>query len=92
MKFTKSYTNGVTFEQVLDVEVTKTSTSAILTDWDEYSTMTYVHLTKRDALNILNMPDEQAILYVIRLIQKNKVKSNRIAHKTGRYWEDDLPR
>ena len=30
MKFTKSYSNGVSFQQVLDVEVTKTSTSCIL--------------------------------------------------------------
>lgn len=91
MKFSKYYSNPIC-EQILNVEVTKTSTSCILTDWGKYSTMTYVHLTKRDALNILNMPDEQAILYVIHLIQKNKVKSNRIAHKSGRYWEDDLPR
>lgn len=92
MKFTKSYDNGVSFQQVLDVEVTKTSTSCILTDFDEYSTMHYIHLTKRDALNIKELPDEQAILYVIHLMQKNKVKYMKIAHKTGRFWEDDLPR
>lgn len=92
MKFTKSYSNGVSFQQVLDVEVTKTSTSCILTDFDEYSTMHYIHLTKRDVLNIKDMPDKQAILYIIHLMQKHKVKYTKIAHKSGRYWEDDLPR
>lgn len=92
MKFTKSYSNGVTFEQVLEVEVSKTSASCILIDWDEYSTKHYIKLTKRDALNIKILPDEQAILYVIHLMQKHKVKYTKIAHKIGRYWEDDLPR
>lgn len=91
MRFTKYY-DGICFEQTLDVEVTKTSAHAIFTDWSEYSTMYTIHLTKRDAYNVLNMPDEQAILYCVHLMQKNKVKYSKIAHKRGRYWEDDLPR
>ncbi len=91
MKFFKHYNNDVC-EQILEVEVTKTSTSCVLTDWGEYSTMWFVYLTKRDIQIIKTMPDEQAILYVINLMRKNKVKSKKVAHKTGRYWEDDLPR
>ena len=92
MKFTKYYSNSIC-EQILDIEVTKTSISCVLTDWEEeYSTMWFVHLTKRDVQIIKDKPDEQAILYVLDLMRKNKVKSTKIAHKTGRYWEDDLPR
>lgn len=91
MKFSKHYNNAVC-EQILDVEVTKTSTSCVLTDWGEYSTMQFIYLTKRDIQIIKDKPDEQAILYVLNLMRKNKVKSRKIAHKTGRYWEDDLPR
>lgn len=89
MRFTKHYSSPVC-EQSLDIEVTKTSISCVLTDWGEYSDMYCVHLTKRDVQNIKNLPDEQAILYVLHLMQKHKVKCHKIAHKIGRYWEDDL--
>lgn len=92
MKFSKHYSNAVC-EQILDVEVTKTSTSVLLTDWEEqYSTMWFVHLTKRDVQIVKDMPDEQAILFVLNLMKNDKVKYNKIAHKSGRYWEDDLPK
>lgn len=91
MKFTKYYSNSVC-EQILDVEVTKTSTSCVLTDWEEYSIMWFVYLTKRDIQIVRDQPDEQAILFVLNLMKKHKVKYTKIAHKTGRYWEDDLPR
>lgn len=89
----KAYSNGFYELEVLELVIDAEGRPyGLITIHDEYSEQNMIYLSKRDIHLLKDLKPEQALNLVYRWIKEGKVHSRKLAHKRGRYWENDLPK
>lgn len=88
----KRYSDGFYDLEVLELIVDENGRPyGLLTILDEYSEHFKVYVSKRDINILKDLEPEKALDTLYRWILQGKVHKQKLAHKKGKFWEDDLP-